>query len=207
MKHTIVTGTDTYVGKTLCSAMLVDGLDGAYWKPVQSGTRDRTDRETIQSIAELDDDRFFKEAYCLTEPLSPHRAAELDQVVIDPSILTLPSSTRPLIIEGAGGLLVPVTRDLLQIDLFAVWKIPVVLCARTTLGTINHTLLSVEALKRRNIAIRGLVFIGADNADTVRTIVDFAGLKVLGRIPPLDRVDKKSLAEVFQKNFKKQDFL
>lgn len=206
MKKFIVTGTDTEIGKTVCAAMLTLALDGSYWKPVQSGIAEGTDRKTVQSLTGLPDERFPAESYVLTEPLSPHRSAELDNVRIEPERLEPPVCKGPLIIEGAGGLMVPLTRDKLYIDQFKEWGIPLILCARTALGTINHTLLSVEALKALEIPLMGLVFIGEDNPDNIRTIHEFSGAKVLGHIPRLKVLNAKALTETFEQNFTLDDF-
>ncbi|MDI7776641.1 dethiobiotin synthase [Asticcacaulis sp. EMRT-3] len=206
MSRFIITGTDTGIGKTAVSAMLTLSLHADYWKPIQSGAEDGTDRNTVQSLTGLPDARFLPEAYILTQPLSPHRAAELDGVAIDEARLAVPPTSNPLIIEGAGGLLVPVTRQLLQIDLFKAWDAPLILCARTGLGTINHTLLSIEALRARHMPLHGLIFIGDDNTDNIRTIADTSGARVLGRLPRLERLDKDALTAAFADHFHKADF-
>ncbi len=202
----IVSGTDTGIGKTAAAAMLTMGLGAHYWKPIQSGTDDGTDTATVKALTGLPGDRFLPEAYVLTEPLSPHRSAELDGVEIEIDRLNLPQIDGPLIVEGAGGLMVPVTRQLLQIDLFRHWGAPVILCARTGLGTINHTLLSVEALRARNIPLHGLLFIGGDNADNIRTIADLSGARVLGRLPWFERIDATALTTAFAGHFRPEDF-
>jgi dethiobiotin synthetase len=203
----IITGTDTGIGKTTAAAMLTLALGAGYWKPIQSGTADGTDRATVQALTGLPDDRFLPEAYILSQPLSPHRAAELDGVDIDFVQLHQPETERPLIIEGAGGLMVPITRHVLQIDLFAAWGAPLVLCCRTGLGTINHTLLSCEAIRRRGLTLHGLIFIGDDNPDNIRTIADMSDALVLGRLPRLDRLDRDSLKDAFDGHFRREDFL
>lgn len=205
MSGFIVTGTDTDVGKTVFAAALTLALDGAYWKPLQSGVVE-VDTRTVQRITGLPEERFFPEKYVFSEPLSPHRAAEIDGVEIDVENLKPPVSERPLIIEGAGGMMVPVTRENLQINLFKKWKLPVILCARTGLGTINHTLLSLEALWSRKIKLHGIVFIGDENEDNRRTIADFSKEKILGRLPILKEVNAQSLKKAFEENFKKEDF-
>ncbi|OEJ65352.1 dethiobiotin synthase [Magnetovibrio blakemorei] len=207
MKSLIVTGTDTGVGKTVVAAMLTLGLDGVYYKPTQSGSADGTDRDTIQNLTGLGDERILENGITLSQPLSPHRAAELDGVEIDLNALTPPPQTgRPLIIEGAGGLLVPVNRDTLFIDLFARWQHPVVLVSRTGLGTINHTLLSLEALRHRNIDVLGVVFVGDENADTICTIADMGRVKVLGRVPLMDDMNAAHLTHIFETHFRRADF-
>jgi len=198
----VVTGTDTGIGKTVFAAALARALGAAYWKPIQSGLLDGADGETAAALGVA---RVLPEAYRLTEPLSPHRAAELDGVTIDPARL-VPPDADPLVIEGAGGVLVPVTRDLLYADLFARWGLPVVLVARTGLGTINHSLLSVEALRARGVAIHGIAFVGDANADNEATICAMAGVKRLGRLPRLDPLDAATLAQAFAANFHVEDF-
>jgi len=200
MTRLIVTGTDTGIGKTVLSAMLTLALGASYFKPVQSGTEDETDRDAIKRMTGLGDDRVLSNAVTLSAPLSPHRSAELDGVEIDLDALT-PPDTDPLIVEGAGGLLVPLNRQTLLIDVFATWKLPVVLAARTGLGTINHTLLSLQALKAHNIPILGVAFIGDDNPDNMRTIAEMGEVNVLGRMPLLDHIDAATLNQVFANNF------
>jgi len=203
----IISGTDTGIGKTAAAAMLTLGLDAHYWKPIQSGTEDGTDTKTVRTLTGLPESRFLPEAYVLTEPLSPHRSAELDGIEIDLDRLALPQFDGPLIVEGAGGLMVPIRRDLLQIDLFRRWGAPVVLCARTGLGTINHTLLSIEAVRARNMTLHGILFIGDDNPDNIRTVGELSGAPVLGRLPWLERVDAAGLGAAFADHFRVEDFL
>ena len=155
----VVTGTDTGVGKTVFSAALAGALGAHYWKPIQAGLQDSTDSETVRSLGGLPADRVLAESYRLKTPCSPHRAAEIDGVQIELERLTVPDAD-PLVIEGAGGVLVPLRRDLLMADLFAVWGLPVVLVARTALGTINHSLSSIEALRARNVPVLGVAFVG-----------------------------------------------
>jgi dethiobiotin synthetase len=205
-KAYIVTGTDTGIGKTTVAAMLVLALDAVYWKPIQSGTEEGTDRQRVQALTQLPDDRLLPERYVLSKPLSPHRAAELDGIEIKAEALVLPAFDRTLVIEGAGGLMVPVTRNKLQIDVFADWSLPIILCARTALGTINHTLLSIEALRGRHMRLHGLIFVGDDNPDNMRTIADFSGARIWGQVPRLDRIDREALLDVFARGFRREDF-
>ncbi len=199
----IVTGTDTGIGKTVFAAGLTAALGATYWKPIQSGLEDETDSQTVSRLTGRP---VLPEAYKLVTPVSPHYAAEIDGVTIDPARLTPPDLAGPLVIEGAGGLMVPVTRALLTIDVFAGWRLPVVLCARTALGTINHTLLSVEALKARGVPILGIAFVGEEKADSQRTIGDFSGVRVLGRLPHLGPLTGETLAAAFAVNFNLADF-
>ncbi len=161
----VVAGTDTDVGKTVFAASLVAALGACYWKPVQCGLADETDAEVVARLAGVVATRILPEVYRLNTPASPHLAAERDGLEIDVERLVPPASERPLVVEPAGGLMVPLTRRLLQIDLIARWHMPVVLCASTRLGTINHSLLSIEALKRRAIPLIGIAFVGAEQSD------------------------------------------
>lgn len=205
MSRLIVTGTDTGIGKTVFAAALTAALGAHYWKPVQSGLEETTDSETVRHIGGVPRARIVPEAYRLHLPASPHLAAEQDGVEIDPERLSLPAHD-PLVVEGAGGLMVPLTRRLLTIDQFARWGLPVVLCARTRLGTINHSLLSIEALKARDIPVKGIVFIGEEMADSQAVIAAFSGTKVLGRMPLLPDLTPERVARAFADAFDLRDF-
>jgi dethiobiotin synthetase len=204
MKRYVISATGTDIGKTLVSSILMPGLDADYWKPIQCGPD--KDTQTVRQHTGLPESRFHPEAYDFIHPLSPHRAAEMENRLVDVNNLLPPATVRPLLIEGAGGLMVPVTRDRLMIDLFETWQYPVILCARTELGTINHTLLSLEALRTRRIPLHGLVFLGPDNTDTVRTITGFSHAKILGHIPLLDNLSPAALKAVFAARFHREDF-
>jgi dethiobiotin synthetase len=197
----VVTGTDTDVGKTVFAAALTRALDGCYWKPIQAGLEGETDSTVVRRLSGFNADRILPEAYRLTTPASPHYAAERDGITIDIARLALPAIARPLIIEPAGGLAVPLTRTFLQIDLLVRWKLPVILCASTRLGTINHSLLSIEALKRRAIPILGVAFIGPEVADSQRTICEMGGVNHLGRLPHLDSLTPETLSNAFAASF------
>lgn len=199
----VISGTDTDVGKTVFAAALAGALGASYWKPVQAGLDPRGDTE---SVAALSGARVLPEAYRLTTPCSPHRAAAIDGVTIDPARLALPEVGGPLVVEGAGGVLVPLSADLLFADLFARWARPVVLVARTGLGTINHSLLSIEALRRRGVPILGIAFIGDEQADSETTIARLGGVIRLGRLPRLDPLDREALAAAFAAHFDLADF-
>ena len=202
----VVTGTDTGIGKTVFAAALTGALGAHYWKPVQAGLDDGSDSATVAELSGVAATYILPEAYRLTTPCSPHRAAEIDGVTIDPDRLMPPQVAGPLVIEGAGGVLVPVTRDLLYADLFARWRLPVVLVARTALGTINHSLLSIEALRSRGVAMLGIAFVGEPVPDSEATIVAMGGAKRLGRLPHLDPLDRETLARAFVENFNLADF-
>ncbi len=202
----VIAGTDTDVGKTVFAAALVAALDGQYWKPVQCGLADETDAEIVERLSGLPKDRILPEVYRLTTPASPHLAAERDGIEIEVDRLAAPAGERPLVVEAAGGLMVPLTRRFLQIDLIARWKLPVVLCAATRLGTINHTLLSIEALQRRAIPLIGVAFIGEEQADTERTIAEMGNVRLLGRLPHIDPLTSATLRTAFDQHFDRADF-
>ncbi len=196
----VVTGTDTDIGKTVFAAGLTAALGARYWKPVQAGLADGSDAASVVTLG-VPIDRVLPEAYRLTTPCSPHLAAEIDGVTIDPDRLALPEVDGPLIVEGAGGVMVPVTRDLIFADLFARWNTPVVLVARTGLGTINHSLLSIEALRSRGVPILGIAFVGDAIEDSEATIAALGKVRRLGRLPRLDPLNAATLAEAFNANF------
>jgi dethiobiotin synthetase len=188
----VVTGTDTGIGKTVLAAALTDRLGAHYWKPVQAGLDEETDSDAVARLAELPPGRVVPEAYRLATPCSPHQAAAIDGVTIDPARLALPARD-PLVIEGAGGALVPLTRELLFADQFAHWGLPVVVVARTALGTINHSLLTIEALRARAVPIAGIAFVGAANEETESVIAAIGCVRRLGRLPRLDPLTPASL--------------
>lgn len=205
MSAFVVTGTDTGIGKTIFSAALAGVLDAHYWKPVQAGLDDGADRDHVARLSGIDPAKVLPEAYRLTTPCSPHRAAELDSVVIDLARMTLPA-VRPLVVEGAGGALVPVTRSTTYADVFAWWGMPVIVVARTALGTINHSLLTFEALRARGVAIHGVAFVGDPNEDSEATICAMGGVRRLGRLPMLEALDRQTLAQAFAEAFSLDDF-
>lgn len=199
----IVTGTGTGIGKTVFAAALTGALGGVYWKPVQAGLEGESDSE---SVARLSGRPVLAEAYRLALAASPHRAAAEEGVRIDPAGLTLPQTKEPLVVEGAGGLLVPLNDDTLFIDLFARWRAPLILCAATALGTINHSLLSLEAIRRRAIPLLGIAFVGGAQPDSEAIICRLGEAKRLGRLPPVEPLTRASLADAFARNFDLADF-
>ncbi|MET0181028.1 MAG: dethiobiotin synthase [Novosphingobium sp.] len=201
----VVTGTDTDVGKTVFAAGLAAAIGATYWKPVQAGLDDGGDSATVQRLG-VPAECILPERYRLRTPCSPHRAAELDGIVIDPERLGLPATPGPLVVEGAGGVLVPLTRDTLFAGLFARWRLPVILVARTALGTINHSLLAIEALRTRGVAIHGVAFNGDAVEDSEATIAAIGGVRRLGRLPTLAPLDGDTLARAFAANFAAGEF-
>ena len=190
----IVTGTDTGVGKTVVAAGLVQALEGVYWKPVQSGLEDETDSDTVRRLSGRP---VLPETHRLSLPASPHLSAEREGVHISPDALAMPVVDGPLVIEGAGGVLVPLNRECLFVEAFRRWAAPVVLVARTGLGTINHTLLSLEALRARECRVAGVIFSGPTNPDNVATIAAMGRVRSLGRVPPLAPLNPETLAAAF----------
>jgi dethiobiotin synthetase len=204
MKGFIVTGTDTGIGKTMFSAALTGALHrrhGAarYWKPVQAGLDEITDTEAVTALAP--GALVHAEAYRLITPASPHLAARIDGVEIDPARLTLPAGDAPLVVEGAGGALVPLGGTVLYADLFAGWALPVVVVARTGLGTINHALLTIEALRARGAALAGIAFVGDAHEENEAVIPLLSGVPRLGRLPMLAQVTPDTLAAAFDDGF------
>lgn len=197
MSVLVVTGTDTGIGKTVFAAGLAGALGAYYWKPIQAGIDPEGDKETVAALSGLPAARILPEAFRLTTPASPHLAARIDGVTIGLDQLALPRVDGPLVVEGAGGVLVPISETLLMADLFAHWGQPVILCARTALGTINHSLLSIEALRSRGVAVAGIAFIGDPHDENERIIPQLAGVPSLGRLPHLDRLDPVTLAAAF----------
>lgn len=197
MNGFIVTGTDTDIGKTVFAAGLAGALGAHYWKPVQAGVDPEGDKERVAALSGLPPSHILPEAYRLTTPASPHLAARIDGIAITAERLALPKVDGPLVVEGAGGLMVPVSESLLMIDLFALWGLPVILCARTGLGTINHSLLSIEALRTRAIPIAGIAFIGDAHAENERIIPLLGKVRSLGRLPYIDPLDAGTLKTAF----------
>jgi dethiobiotin synthetase len=193
----IVTGTDTDIGKTVLAAGLAGALGAYYWKPVQAGVDPQGDKERVAALSGLPASRILPEAYRLTTPASPHLAARIDGVQIELGRLALPQVDGPLVVEGAGGLMVPVSETLLMIDLFAHWGVPVILCARTGLGTINHSLLSIEALRARGMEIAGIAFIGDAHDENERIIPALGKVRNLGRLPLIDPLNADTLKDAF----------
>lgn len=209
MTRIVITGTDTGVGKTVFAAALAGAIGARYWKPVQSGLEEETDSACVARLGGLAPQDVLPEAYRLKTPASPHLAAALDGVAIDPARLAPPADdpARPLVIEGAGGLMVPLTEDVLFVNLFARWGLPAVLCARTGLGTLNHTLLSLEALRARAVSVLGVALIGAPHAENARMIARIGRTRVLGVLPPVDPLTPGALAAAFAAGFRRDDFL
>jgi dethiobiotin synthetase len=202
-----VTGTDTGVGKTLLSALLVAALDRKYWKPIQTGACEGTDRETVMKWAGITSDQTYPESYVFDPPVSPHLAAHQDGTVIHMHRIQRPASKQALIIEGAGGVLVPINDDVVMLDLIRQLGAPVVVAARTTLGTINHTLLTLAAIRDANVQAAGVVMIGKENRENCRAVERYGCVPVIGVIPRLETINRQTLLSVFQQHFDSRAFV
>ena len=194
-KQFIMAGIGTEIGKTLISAIFTQGLQADYWKPVQSGNPEEADALFIEQMTQVPDGQIWESSYLLTQPLSPHSAAEIDGLRISLDEIQLPATTRPLIVELAGGILVPLNEKDTNLDLIKQIGFPVVLVSKNYLGSINHTLLSYEILKAQQIPIAGIVFNGLANPSGEKFILNHTGLKVLLRVPELSKIDPEIIQE------------
>jgi dethiobiotin synthetase len=196
----IIAGIGTEIGKTFISSILTEALQADYWKPIQSGALDFTDTDTIRSLISNTKTVFHSEAYRLNEPMSPHAAAAIDGVEIELSKFELPQTNNHLIVELAGGIMVPLNDRETNIDLIKKLNIPVILISKNYLGSINHTLLSVEVLKMINISVKGLIFNGEQNKSSEDFILNYTKLECLGRVNFEENIDKnvvKKWANIF----------
>jgi dethiobiotin synthase len=203
-----VTGTDTNVGKTVLSALLVAALDAAYWKPVQTGASEGTDRESVRAWSEATEDRLPSERYRFDPPVSPHLASREAGVRIALEAFELPAAPtwRRWIVEGAGGVMVPLNEHDMMRDLMQTIGFPIIVAARTALGTINHSLLTLAALREASIPICGVALIGNENLENRRAIERYGDVRVVGHIPMLKKIDRAALLEVYEKHFDHQAF-
>lgn len=198
-KYTIVnqyfvTGIGTEIGKTIVSAILTEALQADYWKPIQSGDLDNSDSLKIQRWVSNSHTRIHPERFRLNMPLSPHASAAIDGVEIKVQDFQLPDTSRPLIVEGAGGLMVPLNHQETMLDLIKHLNLPVILVSRHYLGSINHTLLSLEVLRSRGIRLAGLLYNGAENVASEQAIEELSGVKVLGRVGEMGVVSAEAIA-------------
>jgi dethiobiotin synthetase len=198
-----IAGTDTDVGKTVVSAILMAGKQAAYWKPVQSGTQETTDSEWIRRMTGLPDECFVPETYVLSQPLSPHAAAAIEGVCINLSAFSVPEKeTYPrLIVEGAGGVMVPLNNDHFMIDLIRHLKLPVVLVARSALGTINHTLMSLCLLRKKKIPVVGVVMNGPPDKINKDAIETYGQIPVIAEVDRLSGFDLDGLQKAYIRYF------
>ncbi|MBI3133341.1 MAG: dethiobiotin synthase [Bacteroidetes bacterium] len=200
LKTYFVAGTGTDVGKTICASILVEALQADYWKPIQAGGLDFTDTMRVKSLISNSESVFFEERYRLKQPMSPHAAAKADGIHIRLDDFQLPQTQNHLIIESAGGLMVPINDEGdLMLDLIDQLKVEVILVSQNYLGSINHTLLSIAALKMRNQKVAGILFNGPSNPETEEIILKISGLKCLGRIPLAEHVKQKFIRDEAEK--------
>ena len=202
-----VTGTDTNVGKTVVSAWLMLHLGARYWKPVQTGSADGSDASIIRTLTDCEAGDILPSVYELPEPLSPHEAARRAGVEISMDKFVPPEVEGPLIAEGAGGVMVPLNDHAFMIDLIDALNYSVVLVCRSSLGTINHTLLSLEALQSRDIPVAGIVMNGPNLPHNRDALEEFGGVRVLAEIPPLDPLNREALLAVQPEHDLEQFFI
>jgi len=206
--HFFVTGTDTGVGKTTLAALLCAALDAVYWKPIQTGTLEGSDRATVMRLAGIGTDRTIDEVYKFVPPVSPDLAARWAGVEIDLAKINLPNHLTNdwLVVEGAGGVLVPINQKQFVLDMMVKLKLPVILAARSTLGTINHTLLTLAALHAAELPVHGVVLMGDQNRENRETIERFGHVRVIGEVPRLPNVHRTALMQVFMNHFDRSAF-
>lgn len=194
-KQFIVTGIGTDIGKTVVSAILTQAFKASYWKPIQAGELDNSDSIKVKQWCD-DSVSILPEFVRLKNPLSPHIASEMEGIQLSLNDFSLPEVTGNLIIESAGGLMVPINNEgLLFIDVIKKWELPVILVSKHYLGSINHTLLSAEVLKNQNIQVEGIIFIGNENIATESIILNKTGLKYITRIPLTSEINKEFIQE------------
>ena len=196
MKTYFITGIGTEVGKTVASAVVTQAMEADYWKPVQAGDLHQSDTMKVQSLIDNSKTKFHPENYLLNHPMSPHAAAERDGVEIELSTFNIPKTENHLVIEGAGGLLVPLNKKDTILDLIEQLTCEVILVSRHYLGSINHTLMSIELLKQRKIPIKGILFNGEENRDSESIITEMTGINVLGRLDQFDDLNKSVVNSV-----------
>jgi len=197
-KTYFITGIGTGIGKTIVSSIVTEKLQADYWKPIQSGDLDQTDSMKVESLITNSKTVIHQEAFKLTQPLSPHLSAKLDNIDLSIDKLFTPSTANTLIIEGAGGLMVPLNDRELLIDYIIALKVEVIVVSQNYLGSINHTLLSLELLKARNVTVKGIIYNGGSNIETERYINQYSPVEILGNIPVLDVITKETIQQAGQ---------
>jgi dethiobiotin synthetase len=201
MKGIVVAGIGTGIGKTFIATILTEAFEADYWKPVQAGGLDFTDTDFVKQHISNTKTVFHPEAYRLSAPMSPHAAAKIDGIEISLEKLSIPETKNTIVMEPAGGLMVPLNDKQLNIDLIEQWGLPVVLVSQIYLGSINHTLLSVEVLKTRSINLLGIIFNGERNPYSEEFILNYTGVKRLGRVNKeviIDKIVIKKYASEFR---------
>ena len=196
-----VTGTDTGVGKTVVCAVLMAGLKGVYWKPVQSGAVEGTDTAFVRRVTGLNDSHFRPESCVFDAPVSPHLAAQMEGRKIDVDGIAVPPAdpASPLIMEGAGGVMVPLDDTRLMLDLMVRIGAPVLVVAQSRLGMINHTLLTVDRLKQSGVPVFGVVINGAPNPENRKAVEHYGKVAVIAEIEPMPEIVPASLKTCFER--------
>ena len=197
-----VTGISTDVGKTIASAIITEALEADYWKPIQAGDLDNSDSHKVEKYISNSKSKFHKNAYALNTPASPHLAAEIDEITIDINKIVEPKTKNHLVIEGAGGIFVPLNNEDCVIDLIQP-DYKVIVVSRHYLGSINHTLMTIEILKSRNLDVAGIVFSGDENKASESIILEKTGIPMIGRIdnePYFDQNVIAYYADLFREN-------
>jgi dethiobiotin synthetase len=197
-----ITGISTDVGKTITSAIVVEALEADYWKPIQAGDLDNSDSHKVKSQISNSKSQFFPNSYALNTPASPHLAAEIDGITIDLEKILEPKTENHLVIEGAGGIFVPLNENETIIDLIKP-DYKVIVVSRHYLGSINHTLLTIEAIQNRGFKVAGIIFSGSENKSTESLILNKTGIKYIGRIdeePYFDQNVIREYADLFREN-------
>ncbi|MDA9464788.1 dethiobiotin synthase [Bradyrhizobium sp. CCBAU 53415] len=203
----VVTATGAGIGKTVFCAGLVNLLGAKFWKPIQAGLEGETDTERVARLGNLPSDRIVPERYRLQTAAWPYSSTEIDEVRIKTDSLDVPDTGgQPLVIEGTGGLMEPLNCGSVYIDLLERWRLPVVLCASTTLSTVNYSLLSIEVLRRRQIDILGIAFVGEKNSAAIRAICEIGRVRWLGRLPWIAPLSADTLQAAFKASFWRDDF-
>lgn len=193
MHKIIVAGSGTDVGKTVVAAILATLMEADYWKPVQCGEEEVSDTATMKKLINPERHYIYPSAYSLKAPLSPHHAARLENISISLDSITPPQTTRPLIIESVGGIFAPLSTKVLSIDLFKSWNCKWVIVSKHYLGSINHTLLTLEGLKKRDIPVSALIFNGEPNPDSENAILEISQIPLLGRLLPETKINQQTI--------------
>ena len=197
-----ITGIGTDVGKTIASSIIVEALEADYWKPIQAGDLDNSDSHKVEKYISNSKSKFHKNAYALNTPASPHLAAEIDEITIDINKIVEPKTKNHLVIEGAGGIFVPLNNEDCVIDLIQP-DYKVIVVSRHYLGSINHTLMTIEILKSRNLDVAGIVFSGDENKASESIILEKTGIPMIGRIDNEPYCDQNVIAyyaDLFREN-------
>jgi dethiobiotin synthetase/malonyl-CoA O-methyltransferase len=189
-----VTGTDTDVGKTVAAGILTHAFKAKYWKPIQAGTEPTTDSKTIASW--LGSDCVLPEGAVLKAPMSPNQAAKREKRELRVADFELPQVEGNLVVEGAGGLFVPINQEETMMDLMAHFGLPTFLVARTGLGTLNHTLLSIEVMRKRKLPLHGVIFSGESHPENEADIAHFGQCPIIGRIPPITDFSQETFSAI-----------